>query len=385
MNDKVSIIIPCFNSEKFLARTLQSIKDQDYKNYEVIIINDGSIDSTEKIVFSFDLPIIYYKQKNKGISASRNKGVELANGNIIAFLDHDDAYHNHKVLQIVVNYFNSDVNIDFLHGLDEIIDSDDNSIGYLSIPYISQYKDQNSLAAVMFYRSYLTGSGLFIKKNCFELVGNLDENNPVSDDYDLILRLLVSKCKIFISNEPLIKYRRHSKNTSKIGEEAIYNGMKSNEIEKKVLEKFSKQTILSIFNSSSLPKDLKHSMLGVVFLRLNQIEEAIKEFLISISFNPTNIEAQFCLGSISIKNGDYDKAILHYRALLDNNIKRPDVYNNMGVAYLLSGDKEKGIECFKKAIELKKDYMDVNYNLEQVNNLTTVFKITSRPLRETYL
>lgn len=92
MNELISVIIPVYNTSKYLSTCLNSVINQTYTNIEIIIINDGSIDNSDLIIksFLFDSRIIYYQQKNEGLSSARNKGIELSNGNYIMFVDSDD-------------------------------------------------------------------------------------------------------------------------------------------------------------------------------------------------------------------------------------------------------------------------------------------------------
>src|ERR1700752_3699749 len=91
----VSIIIPCYNAEKYIDRSIESILNQTYKDFEIIIINDGSTDNSEEVIkkyLTLDNRVKYLKQVNQGVSATRNKGIELAKGEILAFLDSDDVW-----------------------------------------------------------------------------------------------------------------------------------------------------------------------------------------------------------------------------------------------------------------------------------------------------
>ena len=95
MNPVVSINLCCYNSEKYLRETLQSIAGQTFQDWELVIVNDGSSDSTEAIIFEFrdqGYPLVYHYQENRGISASRNKAIELSRGEYLAFIDHDDIW-----------------------------------------------------------------------------------------------------------------------------------------------------------------------------------------------------------------------------------------------------------------------------------------------------
>lgn len=89
----ISIIIPCYNSEYTIAKCLTSVISQNYQNLEIIIVDDGSTDKTSEIITEFqkkDVRIILFKQNNSGVSKARNKGIEIASGSFICFVDSDD-------------------------------------------------------------------------------------------------------------------------------------------------------------------------------------------------------------------------------------------------------------------------------------------------------
>ena len=98
---KFSIIVPVYNVEKYIKKCLDSIINQSYKNFEVIIINDGSKDSSEEIIKKYkDSRIKYYKQDNQGLSMARNNGVLKSNGDYLLFVDSDD-YINKDLLKVL--------------------------------------------------------------------------------------------------------------------------------------------------------------------------------------------------------------------------------------------------------------------------------------------
>ena len=96
---KISIILPTFNNAKLISRAITSVINQSYKNWELIIIDNFSIDNTQNVVESFnDKKIKYFKLKNNGIIAiSRNYGIKKSSGEFIAFLDSDDYWLNNKL------------------------------------------------------------------------------------------------------------------------------------------------------------------------------------------------------------------------------------------------------------------------------------------------
>lgn len=113
MNSIVSIIVPFYNAEKFIAQCIQSIKNQTYKHWELILVNDGSTDKSTDIAKLYskqDDRIHLIFQKNAGVSAARNKGLASVKGDFICFCDVDD-YYESNALELMVNSFSDSVDI----------------------------------------------------------------------------------------------------------------------------------------------------------------------------------------------------------------------------------------------------------------------------------
>ena len=112
----ISIIIATYNSEKYLEQCLNSIFKQNYKNYEIIVIDNKSTDKTLKILKKYEKSIdIWISEPDKGIFHAMNKGIKISKGKIISILNSDD-YYNQNALKIIVKYFNYNPNIDFVFG-----------------------------------------------------------------------------------------------------------------------------------------------------------------------------------------------------------------------------------------------------------------------------
>ena len=94
----VSIVIPCYNAERYVGEAIESALDQTYPHKEVIVIDDGSTDSSLEVIRSFGNHLRWETAPNRGGSAARNRGLELARGELIQFLDADDLLHARKPL-----------------------------------------------------------------------------------------------------------------------------------------------------------------------------------------------------------------------------------------------------------------------------------------------
>ena len=137
---KYTIVIPCYNAESFILRPLESLKNQLYKNLEIIVVNDGSKDKSEDVVLSFikdnpDLKIVYRRIENSGPSTTRNIGIDLATGDYICFLDSDDSY-DEKLFKEIEEMITDDTDILYF-GTDEhdeegkLLDEYQNSFNYV--------------------------------------------------------------------------------------------------------------------------------------------------------------------------------------------------------------------------------------------------------------
>src|ERR1051326_6962089 len=129
MNKLVSVIIPTYNAEKFLAETISSVLNQTYSDLEVIIVDDGSTDNTFNVAerFTNDPRVKILKQKNQGVSAARNSGYAISKGEFISYLDADDVWMKNTI-ELWIEKFKTDEAFGIVHSDSERIDSDSNKL-----------------------------------------------------------------------------------------------------------------------------------------------------------------------------------------------------------------------------------------------------------------
>lgn len=211
MNPKVSIIIPTYNGEKYIQRAIESVLAQSFSDWELIIINDGSKDNTAKIIsdYSKNEKISYIYQENEGQASARNKGISIALGFYIAFLDDDDEWIDKDKLRKQVEFL--DKNPEYvLVGTGGIIrfENGDKIMDY-SIPSSDSSIRQNILlknpfiqSSVVARKDILNKAGLFLLKD-----------NINAEDYNLWLRvgLLGKICNLI---GPMTQYTVRDNNTS---------------------------------------------------------------------------------------------------------------------------------------------------------------------------
>jgi len=202
----VSIIIPTYNRGHLLGRAIQSVLAQTYQDFELIIVDDGSTDETEKLVKSFNSEMIRYirHRENKGPSAARNIGIRVAKGDYIAFQDSDDEWMPEKLEKQIRAFETASPAVGIVYtGRYRIIN---NKKEYLPLAGVTP-KDGDVFSSLLKVCFVCTPVAL-VKRDCFERAGMFDERFPPFEDWELFLRMSRYYQFKYI-NEPLvIKYRQ---------------------------------------------------------------------------------------------------------------------------------------------------------------------------------
>ncbi len=195
----VSVIIPVYNGETYIAEALESINQQNYDPLEIIIIDDGSTDGTAGIVKGMDGNIRYARQANSGPAAARNRGLKMAGGDLIGFLDADDLWSGNK-LEIQLGHLKK-------HPEKEIV------LGFLQRMQLTRNHESTHLfkewdQPVM---NMHLGSALF-RRQVFDKVGYLDESLDYCEDWDWFMRAKEKSIPIMVHQDVIYYYRRHDQN-----------------------------------------------------------------------------------------------------------------------------------------------------------------------------
>jgi glycosyltransferase involved in cell wall biosynthesis len=183
----VSVIIPAYNAEKSIARTLDSVLSQTYRNLEVLVINDGSTDKTAEIAESYvwkDPRVRVLHQPNLGLSAARNYGIRFAKGEYIAPIDADDIWHKEKIQAQVECFQHSKTSVGLVYSWSMIIDENGNPLTGIA------YKHRGNVLAELIYSNFVgNGSCPLIRRSCFEEIGVFDVHLRACEDRDMYLRI----------------------------------------------------------------------------------------------------------------------------------------------------------------------------------------------------
>ena len=203
MNPFFSVIIPSFNRVDTLKRSILSVLEQSFRDFELIVVDDASSDGTSDYLKSMEFKSIK-NTKNLGVSASRNIGANEASSNWLCFLDSDDQWRNDK-LQVLYDSILSHKDIEFFH-TDELWIRNDVRVN----PPRKYDKSVNDIFKRSLEFCIISPSTTCIKKNLFEKHNGFNEDYPVCEDYDLWLKILAQNEIHYIDEALTTKYAGHA-------------------------------------------------------------------------------------------------------------------------------------------------------------------------------
>ena len=206
---KISVIMPVYNGEKYLKEAIQSVLDQTYKDFEFIIIDDGSTDDTEKVINSFsDERIRIYKLNHAGIVKALNKGLEVAQGEYIIRSDADDISLPER-FQKLLDYMEENGRVGVCGSWAISMNGKGEEVGKMKYPPI---ENEEIKKYSLFHNPFIHPSVIFRKKTVDEVGGY--RNFKHNEDYELWTRVLKDHEGHNLS-EVLLKYRIHPHQTTR--------------------------------------------------------------------------------------------------------------------------------------------------------------------------
>lgn len=201
----VSIVIPAYNADRFIAQTLDSVLAQTFTAFEVIVVNDGSTDRTQEIVEHYlltDDRVRLINQINQGISATRQRGQKAAKGDFIAFLDADDLWMPQN-LETHLRHFAGNPNLGISFGRVEFMQDDGTPTGVYSTARLKRIEP-----AHLFYENLLTTtSNAIVRRAVFEQIGGFDYDLCGTEDQEFFLRARCFGWEVAGVEDVLIRYR----------------------------------------------------------------------------------------------------------------------------------------------------------------------------------
>ncbi len=207
---KISIIIPVYNGEKYIRECIQSGLSQDYHNFEIIVINDGSTDSTENICLEFKNQIRYFKKDNGGVSSALNFGINVMEGEYFSWLSHDDKYYSNKLSEQMNILSNYNFRYKIVTSSPDFINQDSQLIGNTT----KRKKIKTKIISSMrFFNETImstpNGIGMLIHKSVFNKIGYFNEDYKYIQDLDMWQRISMNGYDVIYFNKKLVQSRIH--------------------------------------------------------------------------------------------------------------------------------------------------------------------------------
>ncbi|MDD5005486.1 MAG: glycosyltransferase [Candidatus Omnitrophica bacterium] len=193
---QISVIIPTYNRAIFLKKAMDSVLNQSYQDFELIIVDDGSVDETKVMMKEYENRVKYIYQQNKGPASARNRGIKEAKADFVAFLDSDDWWAKDKLK----------VQLKAMQDSPDYLISHTQEIWYKNGKVLNQKKKHRKFAGHIFDKCLpicaVGMSTMMVKKELFKKIGLFDEDLPCCEDYDLWLRASV-KFPFLLIDKPL--------------------------------------------------------------------------------------------------------------------------------------------------------------------------------------
>ena len=205
---RVSVVIPTYNMARFLPETIESILRQSYQDFEVIVVDDGSTDSTPEVMAQFSSRVKYVRQENAGPSSAYNRGDDIARGEYELQFDADDLLLE-GALEKMVSVMDGAPQAGFCYGQVRYMDEDGKE---LNVP--RQWPERSGLMTArqvileLLNLRFIFGSAVLLRCACFREAGRFDESLDYGEDTELYARM-AKRCPVAYVAEPLAWRRKH--------------------------------------------------------------------------------------------------------------------------------------------------------------------------------
>jgi len=206
---RVSVLIPCYNTARFVAEAMESVFSQTYRDYEVVVVNDGSPDTPEleQALAPWRDKITYVHTENCGLAGARNNGIQASRGALIALLDSDDIWEP-NFLQVLVGLLEEDPGIDVVYSdavLFGLTDCQGQTLMDMFPP-----QEEITFDSILSSRVWVFVVSCIVRREVLVRVGGFDQDLRYAEDLDLWLRIAHAGSKFLPCSQPLVRYRKRA-------------------------------------------------------------------------------------------------------------------------------------------------------------------------------
>jgi len=286
----ISVIIPTYNSEKFIGDTIRSVLRQTCTDYEIIVIDDGSTDHTGELIGNNFPNVRYFYVPNQGVSKARNYGIQKAKGEYIAFLDADDLWLPEK-LEKQLRTFDADPELMLVFTEHRVFDSH----GIRKAIFSKKERlMKGDIVKNIFLHSRVTTSTVMVRRDVFQEAGYFEENLKAAEDDNLWMRIAL-KFKIHLLDEVLVHYRATEKSLSRTSGNIFHGVLKNLEIIETTCPDLRKR--LGRANIRKKKSDIYFSR-GYSYFSCCQYAKARRDFLQSFNYYPKSRSLYYYIFSL---------------------------------------------------------------------------------------
>jgi len=208
---RVSVIIPVYNCDRYIQEAIESVLNQTYTGYEIIVVDDGSTDNTRSVLQPYFDRIHYIYQQHQGVSIARNRGIQEARGEFVAFLDADDFFLLPSKLAEQVACFEAQPSLGIVHSGWRMVNQQGKKMVDREMWRNAPTLDLKTWVS---WVPVFLGATMF-RRNWLESVGSFDPQLPHAEDVDIIFRLALMGCQSAWLEKIVVGYRQHDGNATR--------------------------------------------------------------------------------------------------------------------------------------------------------------------------
>lgn len=362
MNPVVSVIMPNYNNEAYIEIAIRSVLEQSYQNFELLVVDDCSTDSSldiaTRIANAHSNIKILIQTKNAGPARARNVGMENAKGKYIIFFDADDVMMEGR-LDHTVKIFSENPEVNMIFGSYMAINEEGQLLNREL--YFPNYLNNDNILLHELKRNYLWTAFGAIRREIAEKY-RFDETLPSSEDYDYFLKLVYEGYQYYFHPKPIIQYRIHDNNSSAKMDKSL-NATRT------ILNKYNFIELYERLVKTCTPKEIYNSFAVVCLIKQDYVKgiEMVKKALQYKGTELDELESLFNAGVLSYKLGQLGKAAEYLREARSVDASEPTILNNLAVVEALSNQsKDEIIALLEAAIQIQPIYNDAMANLQLV-------------------
>jgi len=361
---RVTVVLPVYNHDAFVQQTLSSLYAQDYCDFQIVAVADGSTDGSLEIRKRQGSRVQVIESRHQGPAGARNRGLSETDSDFVAFMDADDLCAPER-LRVELETLEKE-NLDLVASAMNFIDAEGHPLpGTWTCPVGAA----GNYWAALLERNWIGTPSVIVRRSVFDTIGVFDEGFTHAEDYDLWLRIGRTHAIGYIDT-PLISCRRHAMNTS-------INIESHQRFESLALQKVDRGEAWAAFGR--LYKKGRHRSEAWIWFLLRRGDPAFaREAARAVAQHPNSRSIRFAVGVFQYDCGLYEKSLVTFDSLKQGDAA---AMHNMGVVYARCGMKEAAAVQLEAALQLRPGYFDAEHNLAALRNGQDL-RLTRRPFRE---